>query len=95
MSTPNPLRHLFRVWIRTGRVVSPLALLILTMPLHAAVPADSGSRGVISGNVSNAGTGNLLEGARVDVPALGLSTYTDNTGRFVLSNVPAGIGAIP
>lgn len=53
--------------------------------LHAA---DSG--GTLTGNVSNAGTGNLLEGARVEIPALGLSALTDNTGRYVFSGVPAG-----
>ena len=46
--------------------------------------------GVITGSVSNIGTGNLLEGAKVEVPKLGVSILTDNTGRFVISNVPAG-----
>jgi iron complex outermembrane recepter protein len=40
--------------------------------------------------VSNTATGNLLEGARVDLPQLGLSTFTDLTGRYVLTGVPAG-----
>jgi len=44
----------------------------------------------LSGNVSNVATRNLLEGARVDVPALGLSAFTDNTGRYVLTGVPVG-----
>ncbi len=46
--------------------------------------------GSITGNVSNAATGNMLEGARVTVPQLGLSAFTDNTGRFILTNVPVG-----
>ena len=46
--------------------------------------------GVLSGTVSNTATGNLLEGAKVEVPQLGLSALTDNTGRYVLTNVPAG-----
>src|SRR5690606_18619256 len=41
-------------------------------------------------NVSNVATRNLLEGAKVELPGLGLSTLTDNTGRFVLTGVPAG-----
>ncbi len=49
--------------------------------------ADAGS---ITGNVSNIATGNLLQGARVDIPALGLTTLTDNSGRYVLSPVPDG-----
>ena len=46
--------------------------------------------GAISGSVSNSGTGDLLEGVRVALPTLGLSTLTDNTGRYTFTNVPAG-----
>jgi hypothetical protein len=67
-------------------VLFPTGLVVST---SLAAPAP-GATGIISGNVSNAGTGNLLEGARVDVPQLGLTALTDNTGRFVLINVPAG-----
>ncbi len=55
----------------------------------AAAPAAA-LAATLSGNVSNLVTGNLLEGARVDVPALGLHALTDNTGRFVLPALPAG-----
>ena len=53
--------------------------------MHAA-----DSVGTLSGFVSNAATGNLLEGARVELPTLGLSALTDNTGRFILAPLPAG-----
>jgi hypothetical protein len=46
--------------------------------------------GFITGSVSNTATGNLLEGARIEAPQLGLTALTDNTGRFVLANVPPG-----
>ena len=46
--------------------------------------------GTLSGFVSNTATGNLLEGARVELPQLGLSALTDLTGRYVLTGVPAG-----
>ncbi len=46
--------------------------------------------GVITGTISNAATRNLLEGAKVQLPELGLTALTDDTGRFVLSGVPAG-----
>ena len=46
--------------------------------------------GVISGNVSNAATGNLLEGARIHLPGLSRTVFTDNTGTFVITNVPSG-----
>ena len=55
--------------------------------LGAATPSGPGT---ISGNVSNAATGNLLEGARVDVPQLGLSAFTDRNGHFDFTNVPPG-----
>jgi len=58
-----------------------LALLLSVIKAHAAT---------LSGNVSNLATGNLLEGARVAVPALGLSVLSDNTGRYVLPSLPAG-----
>jgi iron complex outermembrane recepter protein len=50
--------------------------------------------GAISGSVSNAGTGDLLEGVRVTLPGLGLSVFTDNTGRYTITNVPAGTHTI-
>lgn len=46
--------------------------------------------GVIAGAVSNAQSGNMLEGARVEIPRLGLSTLTDGTGRYTFGSVPAG-----
>ena len=51
----------------------------------AAAPTAS-----IVGTVSNAGTGNLLEGARVELPALAIAALADRTGRFMLNHIPAG-----
>ncbi len=45
---------------------------------------------MITGTISNSATGNLLEGARVELAALGRTVFTDDTGRYVLSGVPAG-----
>jgi len=56
----------------------------------ATASAQTAGRGTITGNVGNAATGNLLEGARVEIPQLGLSTLTSDAGRYVLSGVPAG-----
>lgn len=64
---------------------SVIALLAATPALSRAADA-----GVITGSVSNTATGNLLEGARIEVRSLSLSAFTDNTGRFVLTGVPAG-----
>src|SRR5687768_13027133 len=74
------------VWRLLTTLVA-LAALILGAGLPAARAAETGT---VIGSVSNTATGNLLEGAKIEVPALGLSALTDNTGRFVLTNVPAG-----
>ena len=65
----------------------------LPVALFAATPAAitrSADTGTLTGTVSNAATNNSLEGARVELPKLGLTALTDNTGRFVLA-VPAGV----
>ncbi len=64
-------------------------LVLIALAAGSFLPAAE-TGGTLSGNVSNAGTGNLLEGARVEVPTLGLTALTDNTGRYVLTGVPAG-----
>ncbi len=64
--------------------------LVFSLLAPAAGRAAAAGSGTIAGTVSNAATGNLLEGARVAVPALGVETLTDNTGLYVLSNLPAG-----
>ena len=71
---------------RPGAVARSLALFIGIAGLSARA-ADSG---VISGIISNAATGNTLEGARVTVTALGRTAFTDDTGRYVLTGIPAG-----
>jgi TonB-dependent receptor len=74
---------------------SSLALMLASG--HAApdtgrvVSAAAHNTGALTGTVSNTATRNLLEGARVEVPQLGLTALTDNTGRFVLTGVPAGV----
>src|SRR4051812_4319982 len=65
------------------------AVAIIAGPLYGpgAIAAETG---VVTGTVSNTATGNLLEGAKVEVPQLGVTALTDNTGRFVLTGLPAG-----
>ncbi len=71
---------------------SPLArhLGLTLLALLLALPASAASPGALTGTVSNAATRNLLEGARVEVPALGLAVVTDATGRYTLEGLPAG-----
>ncbi|MGH7946276.1 MAG: carboxypeptidase regulatory-like domain-containing protein, partial [Opitutaceae bacterium] len=80
---------------------NPLAIIgswlaLALAPEHATQAADSTSAsasqtsGAITGAVSNAASRNLLEGAQVTIPALGVGALTDNTGRYVLIGVPSG-----
>jgi iron complex outermembrane recepter protein len=72
----------------TGQLLrAALVLLPLAGCISRAQPA---STGIISGIVTNAQTGDGLEGARVELPRLGLFALVDTTGRFVLTGVPAG-----
>ena len=66
------------------------ALLVALAGFASSRAADAAATGTITGSVSNAATTNLLEGSRVEIVALGLSTLADNTGRYVLTGVPAG-----
>lgn len=73
-----------------GRSAWPAAIvgcLVFVLAISHTRAAETGS---LTGTVSNTATGNLLEGARVALPQLGLSGFTDNTGRYVIGNLPAG-----
>jgi TonB-dependent receptor len=69
------------------RTLLPRRLVALTCCLLFAHPLSAAT---LTGNISNAATGNLLEGARVAVPSLGIEALTDNTGRYILSGLSAG-----
>src|SRR3954471_14726339 len=70
------------------RCFALLALSLSCLFPRLLVAADGG--GTVSGYVSNAASGNLLEGARVEVPQLGIIVFTDRNGQFTLDNLPAG-----
>jgi TonB-dependent receptor len=73
-------------------------LVAVIAPMYVAHGAErvspsstmSAATGVLTGTVSNTATRNLLEGARIELPQVGLTAFTDNTGRYVLTGVPAG-----
>ena len=69
--------------IRRGFSTAGVCALLLQL-VTAAEP------GTVTGFVSNTATGNLLEGAKIVVPQLNLVVFTDNTGQYVLPQVPAG-----
>ncbi|MDP2137563.1 MAG: TonB-dependent receptor [Candidatus Didemnitutus sp.] len=72
----------FRLFFR------PIALFLALFALNGtALAADTGR---LTGTVSSQGTRNMLQGALVTLSDLNRSALTDNTGRFVLYDVPAG-----
>jgi iron complex outermembrane receptor protein len=76
MNTPPLLPQLLRLaWLGT---------LIFLRTAYAADP------GTITGTITNSATRNTLEGAAVSIPALSLTSLSDNAGRYTLNSVPAG-----
>ncbi|MBI5766497.1 MAG: TonB-dependent receptor [Verrucomicrobia bacterium] len=71
----------------------PSLLLAVSFSLllsFSALRAHAAETATLTGTVSNVATGNLLEGARVEIPALNLAVLTDETGLYTLHAVPAG-----
>ncbi len=66
-STPRSL-------CRSSLVALFWAFALIGANAAAAQPAADGS---VSGTVNNANSGNLLQGAKVEIPALGLVALTD------------------
>jgi len=56
----------------------------------ARAPGSVAAAGSISGSVSSANTGNMLQGATVEIPRLKKSALTDSGGHFSLTAVPPG-----
>ncbi|MDP3069492.1 MAG: TonB-dependent receptor [Opitutaceae bacterium] len=69
--------------------MKPLPFIALLLVFSCAVlrAADTAT---LTGTVSNVATGNLLEGARVTIPSLGLTALTDPTGTYAITALPAG-----
>ena len=78
-----------------GCAVALFALATLVPPSRAQLPsAPESGPGRITGQVSNGATRTLLEGASVEISALGRRTLTDNLGRFTFEDLPAGPQAV-
>jgi iron complex outermembrane receptor protein len=57
----------------------------------ATAHAQSAATGSITGSVTSDATRNALQGAVVTIPSMNRSVFTDDSGRFIVSNVPAGM----
>ncbi|MDI1335226.1 MAG: carboxypeptidase-like regulatory domain-containing protein [Lacunisphaera sp.] len=88
MSNPIRLR------MHSLRAVLLFVVSSLFVPLLPAASAADAGKGSITGSVSSRSTGNALQGALVQLPALKLSTLTDNAGHFEFTGVPAGETAV-
>lgn len=79
---------MFRRLLRPAASLFALSFLMAT--LVPTLSAQTVATGRISGTVTSRATGNALQGARVSLPASGISTLSDNTGSFEFSGVPVG-----
>ena len=82
-SAPRPCRA---SWLK--RFFQATSALLL-FAASSAQSAESATTGVVMGTVTNKATGNGLIGAKAEIPALNLSAFVDNTGRYLI-NVPVG-----
>ena len=74
------------VFLKLRRILA-LCAIAAFLPLGLGAADASGT---IAGTVSNNATGNNLEGARVEIPRLGIRVLTNNAGQYVIPGVPAG-----
>src|SRR5687767_1886604 len=76
---------------RIGWLAALLIGVCSHLPLvNAQQPSPSSGTSRVTGQVSNAATRALLEGAAIEITALGLRTLTDGMGRYTFENLPAG-----
>ncbi len=68
------------------------ATIVVALAAFAAVSSSAQSvvTGTVEGRVLNLRNGEYLERARVTVEGTGLETFTDSSGQYRLTNVPAG-----
>ena len=79
--------------------ITPLALCAAlaasAFALVVSAPAADGTPdGIIEGRVSNAGSGEYLERARITVEGTLLETFSDTSGNYRLVNVPSGVAKV-
>lgn len=63
---------------------------LILLNIFVGIQAQPVPTGALSGVVSNQATRSNLQGALIEVPALGRQVFSDSAGRFLLGNLPAG-----
>ena len=82
---PNPIMK------TSSRLLSIRVLFVLLLfPWSVVFAADAGGAGIVEGRVSNPGNGEFLERVRITVEGTTLEAFTDTSGFYRLTNVPAG-----
>lgn len=76
--------------MRTYRIQLAVLILSITALVCAGVWVTAGTTGSVSGIVKDVKTGTPLSGANIIIAGTGLSTVTDENGRFVIANIPPG-----
>jgi iron complex outermembrane recepter protein len=87
---PSPLPHAPVLSGLTWRLARPFAVLCALAFAISSPSLRAAEVGTITGSVSNIQSGNMLEGAKVEVPSLRVTVLTDPDGRYTITNVPAG-----
>jgi iron complex outermembrane recepter protein len=72
------------------RNIRALASSLTLLAVFSTQLPAADAAGVILGTVSSADTRNMLQGATVQLPQLNRRVVTDNTGRFILRDLPVG-----
>lgn len=87
-STYSQVQPRHRIGVRLPAVILGFLFIVISSTASAAaVPTNTGA---IEGRIFDLGTGAALANARVTIEAAGKTTTTDESGRFLLSTVPAG-----
>ena len=71
-----------------------LCCLLACVALTPSLLAQASATGTIEGRVANARSGEYVESARITVEGTSLETFTDSTGAYRLTNVPAGAARV-
>ena len=77
-------------WLRGLHRGSGAAAIVLAAALLPPLSAWAQAGGRVTGTVSHAITGKALQGATIELRPAGRFTSTDDVGRFVIPDVPAG-----
>ncbi|MDO8544235.1 MAG: carboxypeptidase-like regulatory domain-containing protein [Opitutaceae bacterium] len=80
--------------MKTKRPIGSLLTLSLALLTTLPCAAQAVANGTIEGRVLNLRNGEYLENARVTVEGTGLEAFTDTTGQYRLTNVPAGTARV-